>query len=184
MANGVGIGRELLAVPFPEMVESLALGIANAQLDLDRVSMRIAQMMSGNEYQEEGEGDEVITHKAERVKFGDGDYSLLELGFTPTFYQFVDTIIEVKMSISMSRSTEESRSRKTVSGKAAFGGFAFFGGGAMKVTTVSASYASKYSYSAEGSSLLRTKLVPVPPPAILEERIRLMIEGTEGGGGE
>jgi hypothetical protein len=37
---------------------------------------------------------------------------------------------------------------------------------------VNASYANKYSYSVEGSSLLRTKLVPVPPPAVLEERIR------------
>ncbi|WVM90436.1 hypothetical protein UMZ34_09950 [Halopseudomonas pachastrellae] len=42
-----------------------------------------------------------------------------------------------------------------------------------------ASYASKYSYSAEGSSLLRTKLSPVPPPPILEERIRAMMEEAE-----
>ena len=38
--------------------------------------------------------------------------------------------------------------------------------------TVTAHYTGKYNYSVEGSSLLRTKLVPVPPPAILEERIR------------
>ncbi|NJM78964.1 MAG: hypothetical protein HC854_03825 [Flavobacterium sp.] len=35
---------------------------------------------------------------------------------------------------------------------------------------------SKYSYSAEGSSLLQTKLVPIPPPAVLEERIQLQME--------
>ena len=40
---------------------------------------------------------------------------------------------------------------------------------------VSASFSSKYQYSAEGSSLMRTKLVPIPPPALLEERIRALI---------
>jgi hypothetical protein len=46
----------------------------------------------------------------------------------------------------------------------------------LKVTAVSAAFASKYQYSAEGSSLLRTKLVPVPPPAILQERMRRLAE--------
>ena len=46
----------------------------------------------------------------------------------------------------------------------------------MSTSTVYAAYSSKYSYSAEGSSLLRTKLVPVPPPTVLEERIRKLIE--------
>jgi len=41
---------------------------------------------------------------------------------------------------------------------------------------VDATYSAKYSYSAEGSSLLRTKLVPLPPPPILEERIRRLLD--------
>jgi hypothetical protein len=56
------------------------------------------------------------------------------------------------------------------------GFFLGFGGGTVRTTSVSASYASKYSYNAEGSSLLRTKLVVVPPPTILEERIRRMVD--------
>ena len=31
---------------------------------------------------------------------------MMELGFTPTFYQFVDTIIEVKISVSVTGGTE------------------------------------------------------------------------------
>jgi hypothetical protein len=46
----------------------------------------------------------------------------------------------------------------------------------VSTSQVNASYSQKYSYSAEGSSLLRTKLVPIPPPAILEERIRQQME--------
>ena len=41
---------------------------------------------------------------------------------------------------------------------------------------MSASYAAKNSYSAEGASLIRTKLVPIPPPAILEQRIKKLME--------
>jgi hypothetical protein len=110
------------------------------------------------------------------VKFDNKDLSLMELGFTPTFYQFVDTIIEVKVSISMSREAQAAFSTTTVAAEAEGGHAIFYAKTAAKVSTVSASYASKYQYSAEGSSLMRTKLVPVPPPAILEERIRQMIE--------
>lgn len=113
--------------------------------------------------------------------------SMLELGFTPTFYQFVDTIIEVKIAIKITRertkttsSTDKDTRNKTMKKG---GGFfvAIFGGDKSVENTVStsqvdASYSSKYSYSAEGSSLLRTKLVPLPPPPVLEERIRRQMD--------
>lgn len=109
--------------------------------------------------------------------------SMLELGFSPTFYQFVDTIIEVKISIKYTQSGEKTSSSSS-------GGSAiarrhsglrglFFGGRrtkAVSTSQVNASYSQKYSYSAEGSSLLRTKLVPIPPPAILEERVRQQMD--------
>lgn len=116
--------------------------------------------------------------------------SMLELGFTPTFYQFVDTIIEVKIAIKItSDSTDTTESRVTSSETArqtdrAVKASPFSFSAARhtgKVTTVQTSqvdakYTQTYGYSAEGSSLLRTKLVPVPPPAVLEERIRAMTE--------
>lgn len=110
--------------------------------------------------------------------------SLLELGFAPVFYAFVDTIIEVKISISI---TQESSSTVSVTNtsdtKSASLGFRFtpFGRGSasasktVSTSQVNATYSNRYSYTAEGSSLLRTKLSPLPAPAILEERIRMMI---------
>jgi hypothetical protein len=173
----MSLGNELLAVPFPEMVQKLGIGIASAQLQLDLVSMRIARLMAG--YDEEdtdaGEGDNPPNPYL--IEFGDGKkYSLLELGFTPTFYQFVDTVIEVKMSISMSTQREVKRSANASVSSAGFVVAPFGAGGAVQTASVSASYAAKYQYSAEGSSMLRTKLVPVPPPAILEDRIRELIK--------
>ena len=114
--------------------------------------------------------------------------SLLELGFGITFYQFVDTIIEVRIAISMSResSYEAKIDSKTRSRSSSYSYSRSRGKGSrsghrsrhnsVTTTNVNATYASKYSYSAEGSSLLRTKLTPIPPPPILEERIRRMID--------
>lgn len=123
--------------------------------------------------------------------------SMLELGFTPAFYQFVDTIIEVKIAIKITRTRSFTRTTKdteretenTSERSRRRPGFfsAIFSSSnrrssesknTSKVQTsqVDASYSSKYSYSAEGASLLRTKLSPVPPPPILEERIRAIID--------
>ena len=178
----MSVGTDLLNAPFPEMVKTLGVGIAEAQYELDLVSMKIARMMAGympDEETDDGSVPAASTDGPERtllVPLGDGnEYSLMELGFIPNFYQFVDTMIELKMSISMSRETTTSRSSSVVNASVK-GKVGFFSASAkMRVSSVSASFASKYQYSAEGSSLMRTKLVPVPAPAILEERIRAMI---------
>lgn len=114
--------------------------------------------------------------------------SMLELGFTPTFYQFIDTIIEVKIAIKISRTIEVGRKQTNTAKNEAKSsrakvGFGFLSakvssGSNSSVTTsqVDATYSAKYSYSAEGSSLLRTKLTPLPPPPVLEERIRNLME--------
>lgn len=182
----MSVSTEMTNTPFPEMVRLLGIGIAEAQYELDLVSLKIARMMAGYAPDPEPEPGEdpppPLSGEPERtilVKLGDGnEYSLLELGFVPTFYQFVDTLIELKLSISASRETNIRRSstqvNASVTGKVGF----FSASASMRVSSVSASYAAKYQYSAEGSSLMRTKLVPLPAPAILEERIRSMLAAT------
>lgn len=174
------IGQQLLDVPFPEMVKSMGLAIAEAQYELDLVGMRLAQMMSGVYEIEvpdpEDENKTIVEKREALVRFGGEKLSLLELGFTPTFYQFVDTLIEVKISISMAYQREYKRNRSTTKASFIGGAFLGIGGATSTVSHVGASYASKYQYSAEGASLLRTKLVPVPTPAILEERVRILLE--------
>jgi hypothetical protein len=178
----MAIGQDLLNVPFPAMIRSMGLAIAEAQYELDLVSMRIARLMAGfaPEKEDEEDPDSLTEARSNLVQIGpdkdEDSYSLLELGFTPTFYQFVDTLIEVKISISMSqedeRKTSSTRVQASMSGKLGF----FSASAKANVSTVSASYSSKYQYSAEGSSILRTKLVTVPSPAILEERLRALAE--------
>ncbi len=156
--------RELANVPVHRLIQSTATGIAKAQYELDLTSIRIAQLMAG-------------VDEATRVPFGKKSYSLLELGFTPTFYQFVDTVIEIKVSISTSTSTSSSRNRRDASSKKTDSD------GTVEATSssVSAAYSSKYQYSTEGSSYIRTKIVPVPAPAILHERIRGLLDSEQQG---
>ncbi|WP_216671355.1 hypothetical protein [Mangrovicoccus sp. HB161399] len=115
--------------------------------------------------------------------------SMLELGFAPTFYQFVDTIIEVKIAIKITRTHEYSRTTKNTASsvdsssrrKRSFWGTSKSNSYSRDVATsqVDATYAAKYSYSAEGASILRTKIVPVPTPTALEDRIQSFMETEE-----
>jgi hypothetical protein len=166
----MSVGTELLNVPFPEMIKNLGLGIAEAQYALDKVSIKIAQLMAGFT---EGPDGQMVPDETTLIKLKQGQdgISLLSLGFIPTFYQFVDTVIELKMAISMKK---ESEFKASISVKAAG-----FGGAGFVAASVNASYAQKYQYSAEGSSLMRTKLVTVPAPAMFEQRIKEMLIAEE-----
>lgn len=151
----MGSFDELTNVRIDRLITSIGSGIARAQFDLDMTSLRIAELMSG-------------TRDDSLIQFGGKQYSLLQLGFTPTFYQFVETLIEVKVSISTSQSSSSSRTSRSSEKEVDEGG----GSVTTSASSVSANYASKYQYSAEGSSMVRTKLVPVPAPAILNQRLR------------
>lgn len=157
---------EIATVPVDQLIESVATGIANAQYQLDLTSLKIAQRMSGLD-------------KESRVSLGSKTYSLLELGFTPTFYQFIETVIEVKVSISTSTTdTSSTKDTTTSSSKDKTWGITSSTVTA-NASSVTASYASKYQYSGEASSLIRTKIVPVPAPALLSERIRALVAAEE-----
>lgn len=152
------VGHELLNVPFPEMVVRLASAIAEGQFKLDMVSCRIAKFM----------GDEKVASVdlPDLTKDNNETFttSLIGAGFQPTFYQFTDTIIEVKMAITMCKSHEFSVS---TSAKGGFGCFS---------ASVNASYSGKYSYSVEGSSLLRTKITPMPPNTFMQRLLDMKAE--------
>ncbi|WP_203567267.1 hypothetical protein [Aestuariimicrobium ganziense] len=111
-------------------------------------------------------------------------HSMMELGFAPTFYQFVDTIIEVKIAIKITRESSYTHTTKrtfndTTQKSKGWWLFSTNTGATVSTSQVDATYSSKYSYSAEGASILPTKLVPVPVPAALEQRIQSFMESEE-----
>ena len=120
MANGAGsignsIGNAVTSVPIGDMVRAMALAVADAQFELDKSSMLAAEFMSGRRPLRDGQGQYLLDDQGRPlveeslVQFGyvvDSDgkrvpnmVSMLELGFVPTFYQFVDTVIEIKLAL-------------------------------------------------------------------------------------
>lgn len=162
------VGYELLNVPFGDMVYQLASSIANAQTKLDQNSIEILKLM--------GDKDKAPVYLPSLVVDDKGNFSDKEIetsmigaGFQPTFYQFAETIIEVKMAISLNyENTYENKvegNKKSLSLR----------GRKVTVTStpINATYTSKYNYSQEGASTIRTRLVPVPPNTIIERQIEL-----------
>lgn len=156
MAN---VGQDLLNVPFAEMVVKLASAIAEGQYKLDQVSCEIAKFMG-----DKNKATVYLPDLTDETGEREIETSLIGAGFQPTFYQFTDTIIEVKMAISMNKTTDKSVS---ASAKGGWGAFS---------ASVNASYSSKYSYSVEGSSLLRTKITPLPPNPFMERILDMRAE--------
>jgi hypothetical protein len=181
----MSVGQDLLDVPFPQMVRSLAMAIADGQRALDRTSMETARALAREQVELIEEIHEVIEAQTYPVDFTDPSgnasrifvtgarvrtertaparYSLLQAGLFPTFYQFTESVIEVKMSIS-SKTTSAMELEAGTSVGVNYGVV-------QAAAHVNFKYAQTFSYSVEGSSLLRTTLKPVPPPARLSPRI-------------
>ncbi|MBA7672097.1 hypothetical protein ES703_80269 [subsurface metagenome] len=196
------VAGAMTSMRIDELITNLAKGIAAGQLELDKVCMEIAVFMGDAQIEF---GKKPGTNEPDLL-------SLIELGFTPNFYQFVDTILEVRVAISstyeetraydysttqaqnqeLKRQNEYQNERNRSSSGLGFifGGIGFgigrtsasrssdtSGSSSYKSTnlyvrTVDATYSSTYNYSVEGSSLIKTKILPIPPPTVLEEIIR------------
>jgi hypothetical protein len=208
-SEAMAVAGAITSMRIDDLIFHLAEGIADGQGKLDDVCMEIAAFMGEPRI---AFGKNPRTGKSEMV-------SLLELGFAPNFYQFVDSILEVKVAITSSyeesyeRGSSQTRAYRasktkntrygsststktsTESGGGIFGDI--FGGGSgssttrsssynrvgitekstrLNVMTVDANYSSTYNFSVEGSSSIKTKIVPIPAPTLLEERIHALLE--------
>jgi hypothetical protein len=181
----VAIGQDLLDLPFAEVVRNLAFAIAEGQLELDRSSIETLRFLIGEEVDIIPEITEVIEPSGRQVTVGpEGSeeivtitgasiratgaepvrLNLLQSGLLPTFYQFTQAEIDVKLSISMKRTeTQETEGSRLGLRAGPYGVLAF--GSPVNYRT-----ANTYSYSAEGASVLRTTMRPVPPPPRLTPR--------------
>jgi hypothetical protein len=146
------VTQSLLNAPLPQLVERLGTAIANAQLALDRNSIEAARSMAD---------------PAQGITIDGTPRSLLELGFTPTFYAFTETTIEAKVAFHTMESREVSA------------GFSTGGTIYMFTVSINASYTQKYSFDAAGSSSISTRLVSLPPPGRLHD---LLLREASGSG--
>jgi hypothetical protein len=181
MGLGATVGADLLAVPFPKMILSMAQAISKGQMALDLASLNTLKVLANTKFDYIPEFTEVLTPKPLPVRIPGGGsvtatgvnveftkspavkLTMIQAGILPTFYQFTESIIEVKMSISSKAETQsefEFGASLEVSADFLFGSATFS-------SHVNYKTSNTYSYSAEGSSLLRTTLKPTPPPGRL-----------------
>lgn len=175
----MNVGQRLLDVPFPEMVYKLASSIAESQHKLDLSSIDILRIMGDKEehpvylpsIQLDSSGDLVTTADANIQT------SMIGAGFQPTFYQFAETIIEVQMAITI---THESTHERKTSGRQTTVSATTTGpiwnrqrSVTVRSTPVDATYSSTYNFSQEGSSTIRTRLVPVPPNTFIQRLLEM-----------
>ena len=177
----MAIGQELLEIPFADMVRNLAAAVAEGQFQLDQASLQTLKFLMDDknavslvpeitEIVEKASRSTVVSTPAgtKSVPINSVNVrqeaappvkmTLLQAGLMPTFYQFTEAMIEVKLSISMKQTNDAQ-----TAGRPGFAGRSVMAYG----SAVNFRSASTYSYTAEGSSLLRITMKPVPAPARL-----------------
>ncbi|MBU7011835.1 MAG: hypothetical protein HXS46_14195 [Theionarchaea archaeon] len=182
------------------MVRELALAIAQGQYALDMNSVQVAQNLAEIELPAESVIIAIIeTRDADgnltgiETVYNTNPMPLLVYGLEPRFYEFSESIIEVKITITirLERSIERTfdmkfsvTNRTELEGSWESGWLASILVGKSKAslknttevafaTSYNAKYSQKYTFEATGSSLLRTTIKSVPPPARLIPRITI-----------
>jgi LEA14-like dessication related protein len=197
----MNVGQLILDVPFPEMVRQLALAIAEGQYALDMNSIEVAQALAETELPAESVIVAITeTRDAEgnvtniEPIYNEDPMPLLVYGLEPRFYEFSESIIEVKITITirLERSVARTydtkfsfKNRTEFSGSYKTSGIASLLFGKAKaslknttevayVMSYNAKYSQKYSYKAEGASMLRTVIRPVPAPPRVIPRLTVV----------
>jgi hypothetical protein len=140
-------GLKLLEqAPLGQLVQSIGIAIAEAQHNMDRFVIETLKVLGNREKN----GVELPGESGKR--------SMLELGFTPSFYHFSEATITAKVAFSAMNAEEWSAGAE-------------IGGGYPEIffVSVNAAYSNKYSFTADGSSEIRTTIVSLPPPGPLSE---------------
>jgi len=177
----MSVGQTLLNVPFPEMVYKLASAIAESQFKLDMASIDILRIMGDKTncpvhlptVKVDSTGT-LIDHENDATI----TTSMIGAGFQPTFYQFVETMIEVQMTVSITN--EDTTERKVKGTEYEYGYnygyrypyyYPYYT--CVRATPIDATYTNKYNFSQEGSSTIRTRLVPMPPNPFIQKLLEM-----------
>ncbi|MDG2528601.1 PASTA domain-containing protein [Caulobacter endophyticus] len=142
--NASELLSESLATPLGEVIAAVGRGVAEAQAALDQASLAATLAMY------ESDGDE-------------GLEALRSIGYQPTFYVLPETTCEVQVSMQIGGTGGADGSAGTAGQSGAIGKARTY------VTPVDAAFQQRYAFQASGAAKLTFKIVPVPPPAALDD---------------
>ena len=171
-------GQKLLDVPFPEMVYKLASAIAESQYKLDMSSIDILRIMGDMTNYPVSLPAVKVDTDGKIVNTEDANFttSMIGAGFQPTFYQFVETMIEVQMAISITQEDNYERKNKGLAYTYSYGYPRYL---SIRATPIDAAYSSMYNFSQEGSSSIRTRLVPTPPNPFIQRLLDMKTQAMQ-----
>jgi len=187
------------------MIYDMASAIARSQTALDMASIKLVQVLAtthfdyipdvvetlipnpreiaitdgnGNPVKDKDGNDLTVTVTGVQVLNDVGPpfpLTLLQAGVNPTFYQFTNSTITVKMSITSTSESDSSLSfSSSFDSKQQLTLDNLFSSSSSYSSHVNASFSNKFSYSVEGSSSLSTTLACVPPPKAMMPRFFLI----------
>lgn len=163
------VGNELQEAGFGEILRSIAQGIADGQRALDLAAIQTLLVLSNTQVTIIPEVTEVITGQPLSVPISGHpsvgvtgvrvsgipsdpvQMSALQAGLLPTFYQFTDATIELKISIQLRQAIQTETDGSTQRS----GIFAF-------ASHVNFRTQNTYSYQVDASSSVTATLKPVP----------------------
>lgn len=154
---------EAANLSFGDLVRLLAEGIADAQSALDKASAEMAAELATNFVDIVPTITETIAADGS-VTFERGapqKISLLELGLTPTFYQFAEATVDVVMDVHIVTSEDETTKEKRT------GIFA---------STREVTLDRKFNRDVKSTTRLTAKLVPVPSPLRIDPVRRTVVK--------
>lgn len=167
------VGNELQEAGFGEIVRSIAQGIADGQRALDLASINTLVILSNTMVDVIPEIAEVLTPAGVNVNVsGAGGprsvqvtgvrvsgvpsptvkLTALQAGIVPTFYQFTEATIDLKLSIQLREGDQTDTDGSRQSGIFAF------------ASHVNFRTQNTYSYAVDASSSVHVVMRPVPPP--------------------
>jgi len=164
------VGNELAEVPFGDMLRSVAVGIAEGQHALDLVSLQTLIELTKIKVDLIPEVTEVITPapfdvpvsgqapvrvtgaRVSATPSAPVQMTALQAGLEPTFYQFTEATIQLKLSLQLREVKETDADGNKKTGLRAFGSHVNF---RTKNT---------FSYNVEASSSVTAVIKPVPAP--------------------
>jgi hypothetical protein len=167
------VGAELAEVPIGQLITNVAQGIADGQRALDLASIQTLIALSNTMVDLIPEVTEVITPSPFQVQVSGHApveitgarvmasaaapvaMSALQAGIVPSFYQFTEATISLKMSVQIREAQEEDDqgTRRPI--------FLLYG------SSVNFKTQNTYSYSADASSSITVVMKPIPAPSRL-----------------
>jgi len=166
------VGAELSEVPIDQLIANLAKGIADGQQALDMASVQTLITLSNTMVSLIPEVTEVITPSPFEVQVSGHSVeitgarvmasaaapvtmSALQAGLVPSFYQFTEATIALKLSVQVREAQEldEDGTRRPI--------FLLFG------SSVNFKTQNTFSYQADASSSVTVVVKPIPAPARL-----------------